>query len=197
MQVLYGITEHWWGEAHRPPRSRKDCGMSSSIKPHAIIFLSAIVVSWQSMHERKPSGQGRLKMTLAMHSHPTNFEPAITTISIPKGIELNRVEIRYPSAQPFPSTQQCQTSEIARLDLIFVLFISTHLVSTRHEPICRSKSRISGKPGVMTLSRRIHGCDYRTTCHLQARNRCGTDDQAETGSEPARKIRKRQARQLT
>ena len=29
--------------------------------------------------------------------------------------------------------------------LIFVLFISTHLVTTRPEPICRSNSRISGK----------------------------------------------------
>jgi len=28
---------------------------------------------------------------------------------------------------------------------IFVLFISTHLVTTRPEPICRSNSRISGK----------------------------------------------------
>ena len=29
--------------------------------------------------------------------------------------------------------------------MIFVLFISTHLVTTRPEPICQSNSRISGK----------------------------------------------------
>ena len=29
--------------------------------------------------------------------------------------------------------------------MIFVLFISTHLVTTRPEPICRSNFRISGK----------------------------------------------------
>ena len=42
-------------------------------------------------------------------------------------------------------------------DLIFVLFISTHLVTTRPQPICRCKSQISGQ---VDDTQRMHGCGY-------------------------------------